>query len=227
MSPKLKSFSLNFFYAATIYLLSMWLLNLNHSLELPQIKISKEKESLNFNDAIIHFNGGLNRFITSIMWIKTLIDSDHERDPTFDENNNSWLFYRFLTIAKLEPQFIENYRFGGKYLSIIKDDLYGAEKIYLLGLKYYPDDYDLNYNLAFLYYSELNTPLPSIPLLIKIQDAPNAPVFIKALIASLMMKGNVEKDLIIEYIENAKKQTDQEHLILRYEAKLKELRSQK
>lgn len=210
-----------------IFIFTIFTLHLNSILDLPQIKISKEKESLNFNDSILYLNGGLKRLVTSILWIKTLLDSDLERSSTFDASHSSWMFHRFMTMAKLDPKFILNFEFGGKYLSIIKDDLYGAEKLYLFGLKYHPHSYDLNFNLAFVYFSELNQPLLALPLLLKIKDYHEAPVFIHALIATLMMKGNVEKEQIILFLEKAKKETDLEHLILRYNKKLEALRKNK
>jgi hypothetical protein len=87
------------------------------------------------------------------MWIATLLESD--LDHYKNKDMNSWMFLRFKTISELEPQFYENYKIGGIYLSIVKDDLAGASYIYEKGLKEYPNDYFLLKNTAFHYEFEV------------------------------------------------------------------------
>src|SRR5690606_29371888 len=71
---------------------------------------------------------------------------------------NSWMYYRFKTIAELEPRFYLNYIIGGKYLSIIKDDVHGANELYSLGLEEYPKDYWLSYHAGFNATFEMDDP---------------------------------------------------------------------
>ena len=191
-------------------------------LQKPQIVISREKHSINFTNSLKYVSAGLNRFLSAIFWIQTLMESDIERNGRI---KNTWMYFRFLTISELDPLFLENYQYGGPYLSIIKDDLTGAEIIFLKGLKNYPNDYILNYNLAFLYFNEFNQPEKSLPYLLKVKDSPLAPKFIAALIGTIMEKNAVPISDIIEFIEQARKANTNPLYDDLYEIKLKKLRA--
>lgn len=189
----------------------------------PNIQFSREKHAVNFNSSLNYTHFGLKRFFTAILWIKTLLDSDLERN--FNKNSNSWIYFRFLTISELDPRFIENYQLGGQYLSIIKDDLVGAELIYKRGIKYYPNDYFLNYNLAFLYFNEVNDYKSALPYLLKIKDFPQAPPFIIPLIATMMQKDNVDLQYIIDFTKDALEKHPKDIFYSILENKLKTLES--
>lgn len=194
----------------------------NKTFNLPLIKINHEYHAINPTSAIIYINGGLSRMISSLMWVKTLLDSDLERNFNIDQG--SWLYFRFNTISQLDPNFLLNYQYGGKYLSIIKDDLVNAEKIFLKGLKYYPEDYSLNYDLAFLYFNELKELNKAIPYLMKVRKSSKAPYFISALIATLMMKEKISSKQIVDFLDIAIAETKDEILLQLYRAKLEKIR---
>ncbi len=121
--------------------------------EKPFIFISKQDSGINLNDAFLSkFNLGYKRLISSIMWISTIIESDIDHYKKKDLN--SWMFLRFNTISLLEPDFFENYSFGGMYLSIIKDDIPGASTIYQKGLKLFPNNLQLYKDAGFHFYFE-------------------------------------------------------------------------
>jgi tetratricopeptide (TPR) repeat protein len=125
----------------------------NQKVTKPNINIPLEEKSYTFNKDVLNlFTLGNRRLASSLIWTKTLIDSDivHVKNES-----KSWMFYKFDTIASLDPYFYENYLFGGIYLSIIKDDIYGAAEIFEKGLKHYPRDYQLLYNSGFNYYFEM------------------------------------------------------------------------
>ena len=157
---------------------------LNINLNKPRVSITKQESAINLNnDFLTIFDLGQKRLISSMLWTTTLLESDLEHYGGKDLK--SWLFIRFKTIARLDPLFLENYQFGGLYLSIVKDDLYGAEFIFLKGLEYYPDDFKLNYNLGFLYAIEQASYKKSLPYLEKIKKHPKAPTFIDSLIVKI------------------------------------------
>ncbi|MBH47639.1 MAG: hypothetical protein CME71_05670 [Halobacteriovorax sp.] len=109
--------------------------------------VNKENTSINLKPILYQtFTLGYSRLLSSTLWIATLLESDIEH---YKGKKNSWMYYRFLAISKLEPRFYQNYLFGGQYLSIIKDDIFGADHIYSLGLKLYPADFKLNYHAGF------------------------------------------------------------------------------
>jgi len=207
------------FIAAILVLLS------NHILQkyLPkqEIIINRENHSINLNSSILYFNGGLRRFISSVLWVHTLMLSDTQHYKKADLN--SWMYLRFSIIQKLDPHFLELYHFGGQYLSIIKDDLRGATEIFELGLKEYPYNYFLNYHAAFLYFHELKNYNKAIPLLQRIQSYPQAPVFIPLLISTLMKHDKVDDSIIINYLKDSIKDVSNLEIKDSIELKIKNL----
>nr|BDT26663.1 hypothetical protein BHI3_01290 [Bacteriovorax sp. HI3] len=122
--------------------------------ERPALFVRKQDSSVNIEENFFRFfHFGQKRLISSIIWIATILESDH--DHYKGKDLNSWMFLRFNTISNLEPQFYENYAFGGPYLSIIKDDLKGASIIYNKGLEQYPEDFYLLKNAAFHFHFEI------------------------------------------------------------------------
>lgn len=122
----------------------------------PKISLSKEQTAFNFSSNSLKFvQFGHGRLTSSILWMLTLLESDIEH---YKGEDNSWMYYRFKTIAELEPRFYLNYLIGGKYLSIIKDDVAGANDLYARGLDIYPKDYWLSFNAGFNATFEMEDP---------------------------------------------------------------------
>jgi len=143
----------------------------------PLLNISMQQAALNFKSNYLQlFTFGQKRLISSILWIHTLMESDLEHYKQKDLN--SWMYLRFQTITSLDPQFYEAYLYGGQYLSIVKNDLLGAKKIYEKGLKLFPDNYKLTFNAAFNYTFELKDMKSGHDIWDRINDLPKAPRFI-------------------------------------------------
>ena len=146
--------SLNVKYVSRFMLLSLLVLltillanNLKKSKSLPKLIISKEASAINLKHSSLSILSlGHSRLLSSFLWISTMLESDLEH---YQGDANSWMYYRFMTIAKLEPNFYKNYLIGGQYLSIIKDDVYGADDLYSLGLERFPKDFWLSYHAGF------------------------------------------------------------------------------
>lgn len=137
--------------------------SLGQSFQKPIIVISKQDSTLNLNNKMIqNFNLGYNRLESSLLWIMTILESDIDHYKSKDLN--SWMFLRFLTISELEPNFYENYSFGGVYLSIVKDDIAGASIIYNKGLKIFPTDFYLLKNASFHFFFEAKDSFRSFEL---------------------------------------------------------------
>jgi len=167
-------------------------LQLGMGLKKPPVEISKEKSSLTLDDKFVQFfNFGHGRLLGAITWVVTLIEGDIEHYNKKD--GNSWMFHRFKSISIFDPNFYENYLYGGQYLSIIKDDISGASYIYDKGLKKYSSDFWLNYHAGFHFYFEakdLDKALKSYKTLENIKEAverfPNLPT----ILAKLRMEKN-------------------------------------
>lgn len=193
----------------------------------PVINISKQDSTFNLNDgAWKYFHLGQKRLISSLLWIATIIESDHEHYKGKDLN--SWMYLRFKTISILEPEFYELYNFGGPYLSIIKDDIEGASELYEKGLLHFPDDRKLLFNSGFHFYYEAKdnqrailslrkmaklypeTPL-LIPTLARLESLENSPEAALELLNSYensFAENSFFKEKIYEYRYSLKAQID-------------------
>jgi hypothetical protein len=171
-----------------------------HQKKTPEkIEISKQESATNINRELLRiFSIGNKKLISNSIWIQTLLESDEEQIK--DHKTHSWMYHRFKTIAILDPKFYENYLWGGMYLSIIKDDLEGAAEIYDLGLKHYPDDYNLNYNSGFNLYFEMDNFKDGLSRLEKIQSHPKAPWRIKFLVNKLKFETEKNFNQALEFL---------------------------
>ena len=183
----------------------------NQSFKRPNITITKQDSAVNFNNYfLLFFSAGNNRMLADLFWVSTLIESDI--DHYKQKDLNSWMYLRFKTINALDPKYLRAYQFGGKYLSIVKDDLLGAEKIFDAGLKLYPTDYDLNFNAGFLQAFELNNPTKAITHYEKILDHPSSPRFLPTLINKLKYEENKDLNLAFKINMELLKNTQDEHM---------------
>lgn len=115
---------------------------------------SKKRTHMEFNSTLLKLSSiGQQRAMSALLWMETLLSSDY--DHHVEENKLSWMYYRFENISELDPYFFNNYLDGGLYLSVIKDDIIGAEKIFEKGLKLFPYDYWLNFYSGFNHYFEI------------------------------------------------------------------------
>jgi len=196
-----KHFSIVDFLILGISLILLLSAGLIHSkFPKPSITISKQDSALNINQHFLTFMSiGNKRMLADLIWIQTLLESDLEH---YSKNDlSSWMYLRFRAIAELDPKFYENYLFGGQLLSIAKDDLLGAEQIFSLGLKHYPDDYHLNYYSGFNLYFELGNFQEGHERLKKIANHPKANWNLKFLVNKLNFENTNNFDIAIDFLK--------------------------
>lgn len=196
--------------SAFVFLVLAGILNLKVKRPIPVI--SKQESALNFNrDLLSYVSMGNKRLLTDLIWIQTLIESDLEHYKSNDLN--SWMYLRFKTISHLDPKFYENYYWGGQFLSIVKDDLIGAADLLESGLKFYPEDFKLNYFLGFNYYFEMGNYELGIKYLEKIMHYPQAPKFVPNLVLKMKVEMGFNYDSALLLLKaNISSATDK-HLI--------------
>lgn len=166
----------------------------------PPIVVDKQSSAVNVNWTFLKIlSAGNKRLISDVLWIQTLLESDLEHYRKKDLN--SWMYLRFRTIAELEPQFYENYLYGGMFLSIIKDDLEGAADIYERGIKMYPNDYRLHYNAGFNYYFEMGRFEEGLNLLEKIVDHPDASQGLPLIINKIRFETGAGYEVALDFIK--------------------------
>lgn len=135
----------------------------------PTLFITKQDSSINLNPKLISLTSlGHKRLLSSLFWIFTILESDHEHYKQKDLN--SWMYLRFKFISELDPHFLQTYTFGGLYLSIIKDDIPGATEIYRKGLALYPRNKELIKDAFFHFYFQANEKEFARNLLVKNLD---------------------------------------------------------
>ncbi len=157
----------------TILLLIGTLGVLNFEFKKPKLSISNAKQAINFSPLFIKlFNLGNQRLYSSILWVHTLLVSDINHYK--NDDLLSWMYLRFNAITDLDPKFYKAYNWGGQYLSIVKDDIFGAEALYLKGIEQFPNDFWLKFHTAFNYYFEIGDKEKGIKYYKMIQDHPDA-----------------------------------------------------
>lgn len=155
----------------------------------PQIKVDKQLSKVSVDPVFLTLlSFGQKRMISSLFWIDVLLDADHEHYKNNDLN--SWMYLRFLTISKLDPHFYQNYLFGGLYLSVIKDDDLGAKEIYDRGLVLFPESAELLQNAAFHYRFELHDYVGAERLYERLSVHPKVPLYLKSILARLKSHNN-------------------------------------
>lgn len=176
----------------------------------PEINILKQDSAININTKLIKlFSAGQVRLITDFLWIATILESDIDHYKKKDLN--SWMYLRFQSIINLDPKFKMAYEFGGKYLSIVKDDIQGAKKILDLALERFPDSYDVLYSAAFLYAFELNDFEAGAKLYEKLLSFEKAPKYLPSLIAKLKFKSGASLEesyqIVKDFYDNEQEET--------------------
>lgn len=177
----------------------------------PIIDLSMQEKAVNVNkDLLVFLSAGNRRLITDLLWVQTLIEGDLEHYSGRDLN--SWMYIRFSTISQLDPYFYENYAWGGQYLSIVKDDLIGATELLKRGLRYYPDDYRIAYNLAFTYYFELGDYENGLKYMERIQFHPKAPQYFPSIVLKLKAELGYSQEALLALIFDRMTATDDKHI---------------
>ncbi len=69
--------------------------------------------------------------------------------------NLSWSYHMLDVISEMVPRFRSIYILGGVVLSVIVDDREGARRIFEKGLKYFPNDQNLNFRAGYHYLYEI------------------------------------------------------------------------
>ncbi len=158
----------------------------------PKLNVEFQVMASNFRPVFVGlFSMGHKKFFSSLLWIKTMIDSDITHYVGNDLQ--SWMYLRFNTITELNPKFYDAYVYGGLYLSVIKDDDLGAQQIYLKGLGHFPDDIDLNFQYGFHAYKELEDVPEAIKHFERVLNSPKGEkryaYFLPSLVSKLKANG--------------------------------------
>lgn len=200
-------------------------ISINQDLKKPVVVVSKQDTAINLNTNFLRFMSfGNKRLISNVLWIQTLMESDHEK--YFKKDYGNWMYLRFLTIAAIDPRFYQNYLYGGMYLSVIKDDLLGAADIFERGLQVYPNDYDLNYYAGFNYFFELGDFEKGYAVLKRIENHPKSNQLLKFIINKLRFETSGNYEVALAFLQDTYQKMTDSTLKAKIEGNIHSLRSE-
>lgn len=151
-------------YLSILIVLSFTLLfSIDNKTQKPTVIINPQDEVVNLNPDLMKVASlGQQRLIASLLWAHTMLKSDLKHYKVNDLKN--WMYLRVNAVITLSPLFYEAYYIGAQYLSIVKDDDYGAKDIYDRALSKFSTDYNLLYGAGFHYFYELGETKRAIQL---------------------------------------------------------------
>jgi tetratricopeptide (TPR) repeat protein len=116
---------------------------------------------------IQHFTFGFNEVIADLYWLRAIQDFDVCVYPKAPKNaprtglnrthhcEMDWGYRMLEVITTLAPRNYVTYNSGGVMLSVVLDDIKGATEIYNKGLQMFPNDWQLNFQGATHYLTEV------------------------------------------------------------------------
>jgi len=166
---------------------------------------------------------GFDEFAADIYWIRTVLyfgrrssesDADFEAvplrgEPETDPDYISWkkdaafrfrYFYDLLNIVtELDPYMFIPYTLGGLFLSIKANRPDLAVSLLDRGLKYFPNEWQIQYLLGFNYYFYLDDTEKSAEYFMRAAQLPGSPEIALNLAQGLLVKTG-KKDIAIDFI---------------------------
>ena len=113
-----------------------------------------------------HLSLGYNDFMANLLWLRYLQSADfcsfEKGVPVYKGDKKhcelGWGFRMVDSITELAPRFNPVYTISASVLSVFTGDIKGAEKLLLKGLKYFPNDWQMNLYISYLYTVDINNP---------------------------------------------------------------------
>lgn len=95
-----------------------------------------------------HFTAGMNSIISDLLWIRCVqyIAEENRGDRAF-----KWLDQMLDTVVRLDPYFVDVYRYGGMFLAALKAEDSASLELIERGMVKNPDAWQLPYEAAMIY----------------------------------------------------------------------------
>ena len=117
-------------------------------------------------NVIQHFSLGYRDFLANLLWLRFIQDADF---CSFKKGKSvykgdikhcelGWSYRMVDAISELAPRFKTPYTLSSILLSVFTGDKKGAENILLKGLKYFPNDWKINFYAAYHYAVDVKKP---------------------------------------------------------------------
>lgn len=215
----------------------MWLTvaEIQESSAVPQTN----KKYLKPPEALKHFTFGYNDFFASILWIRLQQNFDYCESGKYDSADfvqpiagkdkiegivgrnikaskchKGWVYSMLDVISDIQPHFSLVYDTGAMFLSIIVDDREGARLIFEKGLKYYPNNWQLNYHAGYHYLWEVQEPKRSAELFHQagINGAPQWAIALSAALYTRTGQAKIAKTILESALKNNPNGMDEERI---------------
>jgi hypothetical protein len=154
----------------------------------PQPRL-KDGIVFSFNEEVVSYSAdalrlssfGYGRAASSLLWLRFLQQTPPKK---VERDQLSWIYHDLDAISELDPEFYPAYEHGGIFLSVITEDKRGAERIFLKGIKQYPERWRIRAYLAYHYRWELDEPDKAAEQEVAAAELPGAPPILKVAAAS-------------------------------------------
>lgn len=114
-------------------------------------RLAKPEEQLLYlpNDKLLtHFTGGMNSVIADLLWLRCIqYTSEHFRG----DHKFTWLEQMTNVVTRMDPYYVDVYRYGGIFLASLKSDDDASIKLMERGFAQNPDAWELPYEMAMVY----------------------------------------------------------------------------
>lgn len=95
-----------------------------------------------------HFTGGMASIISDLLWIRCV---QYTADELKGEHSFTWLNHMLNTCVRLDPYFVDVYRYGGIFLASLRADDDAGLDLLARGVIENPGAYELPYEMGMIY----------------------------------------------------------------------------
>lgn len=122
----------------------------------PQVRMDRQRQS-KFDDELLylpnekllnHLTCGMSSVVADILWLRCIqYTSKHFKG----DHKFTWLAHMGNTITRLDPNFVDAYRYTGVFLAGLKADDMASAELMKRGFLENPDAWELPYEIAMVY----------------------------------------------------------------------------
>ncbi|MDY0031975.1 MAG: hypothetical protein RBT84_08500 [FCB group bacterium] len=95
-----------------------------------------------------HFTGGLDSVVADLLWLQCI---QYTAEEFKGDHKYVWLNHMTDTITRLDPYFVDVYRYGGVFLAALKADNDASVNLMKRGMRHNPGAWVLPYEIAMVY----------------------------------------------------------------------------
>ncbi len=121
---------------------------------------------------------GFDNLIADLIWIQLLQKASHE---ALSSGSVSWEYAQLEALTTLDPGFERAYSFGAAFLSVFRQDKFGAKLLLEKWVKRRPDYWKSHYTLGYHLFLEMANSKDAAPQILTAASLPGAPTWLSSL----------------------------------------------